>query len=229
MIGAMTWLALLLAVTTASATPVPLPEIGRVRAISPACSALRDLIIPSFTAARRADVTFATTTKDLQRYVEVVDDEGLRNSGFHQKAAFDLGRDAANLRESLLVVSRALGDPRLAPSVTDPTIRIQRTQLEQVYAVQAGRAGILDEFIARENKDVARARVDRDPLYRGGELAPGGRAMPTDPPHAMPRLTGLAFGDKQAIREWADGMTSEVRSAEDDAAKALLPTAETCR
>jgi hypothetical protein len=29
---------------------------------------------------------FATTTKDLQRYVEVVDGEGMRNSGFHQEA-----------------------------------------------------------------------------------------------------------------------------------------------
>ncbi|MBV8750453.1 MAG: hypothetical protein JO103_12160, partial [Candidatus Eremiobacteraeota bacterium] len=43
------------------ATPPPtaLPPIGRVRAATPACTAMRDLVIPSFATALKSDAVFA--------------------------------------------------------------------------------------------------------------------------------------------------------------------------
>ncbi|MBV9409392.1 MAG: hypothetical protein JO164_11260, partial [Candidatus Eremiobacteraeota bacterium] len=57
-----------------ASTPAPLPEIGRVRSTSPACTVMRDLIMPSVNAALRADARFAETRKRLPNYAVLIDD-----------------------------------------------------------------------------------------------------------------------------------------------------------
>jgi hypothetical protein len=47
--------------TAPGGTFSPLPNIGRTRALNRACAAMRDLIVPSFEAAVRADKRFVET------------------------------------------------------------------------------------------------------------------------------------------------------------------------
>ena len=61
---------------TMSSTPVP--EIGRVRSAAPACTVLREVIAPSFVAARKADGSYDKATEFLVKYVDAMDDPGDR-------------------------------------------------------------------------------------------------------------------------------------------------------
>jgi len=58
------------------ASPPPaaqLPEIGRIRAISPSCIALQDIVLPSFAAAARADKEFAQAAPQFAAFAEARD------------------------------------------------------------------------------------------------------------------------------------------------------------
>jgi hypothetical protein len=222
---------------TETAPPAPtLPEIGRVRALRPACTAMRDLIIPSFAAARRADVRFAQTRVRLPQYVEFAADPEHRTDVFRESALSRLDADATAILQETLVLNRALGDPRFKDN-TDPQVDAERAQLQQLYNTQQARANQLQEFVMRERNAIAKNGME-DPGAFGRQRGPttlidAARVpapMPalTAPP-GMPLLSGrIAMADKAAINDWSGSMAAAVRASENQAARAFLPIAHSC-
>jgi hypothetical protein len=220
-------------------TPAPastLPEIGRVRAATPACAAMRDLVIPSFAAARRADVRFAQTRARLPQYVEYIDDPEHRNDVFRESALSKLDADATAILNETLVLNKALGDPRFKDP-TDPQVAAEKAQLEQLYDTQQARANQLQEFVMRQRNAIAKNGIDDSSALTGTRRQQGRDAsapaapMPalTAPP-GMPLLGGrIALADKAAINDWSGSMAAAVRASENQAARAFLPIAHGCR
>ena len=220
---------------------VPLPEIGRTRANTPACAAMRDLVVPSFAAAQRADARFAETRKTLPSYAEIsADRDAGVKYGIHREAGLArLATDASRLQQEALTIKKALDDPRLAKSSNDPQVAVERSQLEQLYAAQRVRADALNEFVMREQVAVAphtlgsnRGIATRDAKY--GKVddpppdappLPGSSASP-----GMPLLTGLdPAEDKRRLDTWGAAVSQAVRKSEAEAAMTFLPIAQGCR
>jgi len=222
-------------------TPVPaptLPEIGRVRAARPACTAMRDLIIPSFAAARRADVRFAQTRARLPQYVEFAADPEHRTDVFRESALSRLDADATAILQETLVLNRALGDPRFKDN-TDPQVDAERAQLQQLYNTQQARANQLQQFVMRQRNAIAKNGMEDPGAFRGRNGGPttlidNARVpapMPalTAPP-GMPLLSGrIPMADKAAINDWSGSMAAAVRASENQAARTFLPIAQSCR
>ncbi|MDP9104622.1 MAG: hypothetical protein M3N49_01690, partial [Candidatus Eremiobacteraeota bacterium] len=152
---------------TLGATPTPgpsaspgfvLPEIGRVRAATPACAVMRDLIAPAYAASMRADVRFAKIRKGFPKYVDVADDRNDRYGARHAMIIAELDRDAQALRDDALVLNRALGDPRLVRP-TDPQVIAEKRELQQLYDHQSGRANSIFEFVTREQAAIMRSGI----------------------------------------------------------------------
>ena len=222
-----------------SQAPAPdatsLPEIGRVRSTAPACAALRDLVVPSFSAAERADARFMQTRVRLPQYAELAADKAHRNDVFRDSALAKLDADVMALLDVTLALDKALHDPRLKDS-TDPQVVAERNGLEQLYAVQKVRANQLQEFVMRERNATARNGMEDSGAF-GGKKAPlamNAEAPPAPPailnaPRGMPLLTGNnALADKASLNEWSLGMAAAVRAGENQAAKAFLPIAKSC-
>ncbi len=219
-----------------SASPGPeLPEIGHVRAASPPCAVMHDLVIPSFAAARRADVRFIETSKQLPRYVDVMDDPSDSTSAQRQAMIMRLDADASNLQQEALVLNKALGDPRLA-NKADPQVVAERDALEKLYKAQQVRAALLAELALREHVVTARHGMEDSGAFVG-RIAPAGpnvNALPGTPLPAtndlpgMPLLSGNALGDKETIRAWTSSLERFVRGGENEAAKTFLPIAHGC-
>ncbi|HZX67328.1 MAG TPA: hypothetical protein VFE70_00515 [Candidatus Elarobacter sp.] len=217
-------------------TPAPLtnlPNIGRVRSTTAACAAMRDLIIPSFTAARKADVRFAQTQIRLPQYADLVDDELKREPIYRETALARIDDDAMALLDQTLVLNRALGDPRLSPKSTDPDIVAERAALERLYEAQKSRADLLNEFVIRQRAAIATAGIDtttKDYAKTQAQQTPAPIPIPnlTAPP-GMPLFTGSDMGDKNNVRTWGNNMTAHVRYNENIAAKTFLPIAQRCR
>jgi hypothetical protein len=217
-------------------TPAPLstlPNIGHVRSTTAACAAMRDLIIPSFTAARKADVRFAQTQVRLPQYADLVDDELRREPIYRETALARLDDDAMSLLEQSLVLNRALGDPRLSPKSTDPDVVAERAALERLYEAQKSRADLLNDFVIRQRAAIATAGFDtstKDMVKTQPNQTPAPIPIPnlTAPP-GMPLFTGSDLGDKNNVREWGNNMTAHVRYNENLAAKTFLPIAQRCR
>ncbi len=223
-----------------SPSPLPLlPEIGRTRANSPPCAVLRDVVIPSFAAAGRADAKFAETQKRLPRYAQIAADPWDKNGVHREGELARLGTDSARLLQESQLIKKALDDPRLAGS-TDPQIIIERTQLQQVYAVQQARAILLSEFVQRETMTLSRNNVGMEDngglRSKFGSVSKSVDALPGTPlpavtgPPGMPILSGEFVAiDKHQIDEWSNGITRAVRAKENEAAKAFFPIAQSCR
>jgi hypothetical protein len=217
-------------------TPAPLttlPNIGHVRSTTTACAAMRDLIIPSFAAARKADMRFAQTQVRLPQYADLVDDELKREPIYRETALARLDDDAMQLLDQTLVLNRALGDPRLSAKSTDPDVIAERQALQRLYDAQKSRADLLNEFVIRERAAIAMAGVDtsgRDFSKQQPNTTPPPIPIPnlTAPP-GMPLFTGSDLGDKNNVREWGNNMTAHVRYNENLAAKTFLPIAQRCR
>ena len=60
---------------TTTPPPTTLPPIGRVRAATTACTAMRDLVIPSFATALKSDAVFAQSSKRLPQYIDFANDK----------------------------------------------------------------------------------------------------------------------------------------------------------
>ena len=223
------------------ATPGPpapqLPEIGRVRSATPACAAMRDLIIPSFAASRRADARFAETQKRLPNYVEIADDPEHRTDVYRESALSRLDQDATALLQEALMLNKALGDPRLSAEQKDPEVSAERRALQQLYESQMTRANLLTEFVTRQRVAIAKNGIDTGTSAFGVRHAPSTAAplrteqpIPalTAPP-GMPVLGGIDLSDKQQIDQWAGEIQTFVRSGENQAAKVFLPIAQRCR
>lgn len=218
----------------APAPAANLPEIGRVRAATPACAAMRDLVIPSFAAARRADARFAQTQARLPQYVEYADDALHQADIYRESALAKLSDDATTILNETLVLNRALGDARFK-NPSDPQIRAQRDQLQQLYNTQQQRANQLQEFVMREQVAIAKNGGIGDSHALDGRTGPvtpqTAAPMPrlTAPP-GMPVLNGkIAIGDKNAINDWSGSMAKAVRASENQAAQTFLPIAHSCR
>jgi hypothetical protein len=223
---------------TAAPTSSPdasLPEIGRVRSTAPACAALRDLVIPSFSAAQRADARFLQTRVRLPQYAEIAADKEHRHDVFRDSALMKLDADASALLNEALWMEKALRDPRLKDN-TDPQVVAERAGLQQLYDVQKARANQLQEFVMRERNATVRNGMEdsgafggkNQPLPVNAEEPPAAAAV-LNAPRGMPRLTGVnALVDKASLNEWSLNMAAAVRVGENQAAKAFLPVARSC-
>ena len=214
-----------------------LPEIGRVRSTAPACAALRDLVIPSFSAAERADRRFLETRVRLPQYAEIAADPVHKSDVFRDSALAKLEADATAMLNESLALDKALRDPRLKDS-TDLQVVAERTGIQQLYNVQKARANQLQEFVMRERNATVRNGMEDSGAMRGrhmplpvsGEDAPPMSPPPSlNAPRGMPLLTGKsAMADKASLNEWSLNMAAAVRIGENEAAKAFLPIAKSC-
>ena len=213
----------------------PLPEIGRVRSTAPACAALRDLVLPSFSAAQRADARFLETRARLPQYAEIASDPEHRNGVFRDSALAKLDADATAMLNESLWLDKALRDPRLKDT-SDPQVVAEREGLQQLYAVQKTRASQLQEFVTRERIATVRNGMGDSGALKGKlpqasavEDPPPAPAPVLHAPRGMPRLTGInALVDKASLNEWSLNMAAAVRIGENQAAKAFLPIAKSC-
>jgi hypothetical protein len=140
-----------------TAAPSALPEIGRTRATRSACAVLRDLIDPSIAAAGRADKRFEEARPLLANYVKKLEEKDPVGRLFllHQIESAYLA--AVDQR---LAISRALGDPRIDASVTDPEVVALRKALQTLEDGQLAQIQTLGVWTIK-------ARVDY-----GGRLGP---------------------------------------------------------
>ena len=223
------------AAQTAAPEASPLPEIGRVRSTAPACAAMRDLIVPSFSAAERADNRFVQTRLRLPQYAEIAADKEHHNDVFRASALAKLDADATALLTEAQWLDKALRDPRLKDT-TDPQVVAERTGLQQLYVVQKARANQLQEFVMRERNATVRHGMEDSGAF-GGKIAPlpvSADQPPSDAPglnapRGMPLLTGVsAMADKASLNEWSLNMAAAVRFGENQAAKTFLPIAKSC-
>jgi hypothetical protein len=221
--------------TQTAAPDASLPEIGRVRSTAPACAAMRDLVLPSFSAAQRADTRFLQTRVRLPQYAELADDPVHKNDVFRDSALAKLDADATALLNEALWLDKALRDPRLKDTA-DPQVVAERSGLQQLYDVQKARANQLQEFVMRERNATVRNGMEDSGAF-GGKIAPlptnadapPGDAGVLNAPRGMPLLTGKnALADKASLNEWSLNMAAAVRAGENLAAKTFLPIARSC-
>ena len=213
-----------------SASPgIALPEIGRVRAATPACAVMRDLIAPAYAAAVRADARFAKIRKGFPKYVDVADDRSDRYGARHAMIIAEMDRDALALREDALVLNRALGDPRFVRP-TDPQVIAEKRELQQLYDNQSGRANLIFEFVTREQAAIMRSGMDTGTGGVGAVPLPTPVDQATSAPFGMPPpLRGIELIDRNALDGWAGTIAVQVRASEHRMAEALLPISQSCR
>jgi len=217
------------------ATPAPLttlPNIGHVRTATPACAAMRDLIIPSFAAARVADARFAQTQVKLPQYADLIDDPLHRADIYRESALSRIDQDADALLNQALVLNRALGDPRLSAKSTDPDVIAERKALQQLYDAEKTRANLLTEFVMRQRVAIAKAGIDTSTDAFAKPIGPPTyQPVPipilTAPP-GMPLLVGNNLSDRNQARQWGADLTANVAYNENQAAKTFLPIARAC-
>ena len=238
----------LLALILAFAPPVPdaspqppttrsssdIPEIGRVRAISPACGAMRDLVIPSFKAAKEADGHFENVSKNLPEYVRAIADDSKYNPEPPSIREFRLAKlamDNTKMLQNAKVIADALGDRRLA-NTSDPAVIAERQQLQTLYDFQITRASELNQFVMREENTVALAGVGGDGGAFRGRMQPQATPEPreTSTPLGMPKLNGrIGFADAASIRDWTGQITAAVKGNEEAAARTFFSIAKSCQ
>jgi hypothetical protein len=225
----------------ASALP-ELPEIGRTRATTTACAFMRDVVVPAFAAAQRADARFGTARTGLPIYIQLKADYRsqrvpVKSDGINLESQYNrLNVDAAALLRETDTIRKLLDDPRLSASSNDPTVRAEREQLERVYAAQQARAAALSELMMRESMWLNTHMVGfEDPLAIAVMTLPRNLDAPPRPapkftaPPGMPLLNGFDAADRARVNEWSTAMTSYVHTNEEQAAKAFLPLAQGCR
>jgi hypothetical protein len=246
--------ALLVATAIAATTPVVraqpepapsvvpvLPEIGRTRAATPACAVMRDIVIPAFTAAQRADARFGTVRAALPRYIQLKSDYNsqrapIKSDGIMLESQYNrLSINAASLLQDAAAIQKLLDDPRIAGS-NDPTIRDEREQLERIYVTQQARANALSQLVLHESTFLSSHLVGwEDPgAFATMGIKPSLDAPPrpapkfTAPP-GMPLLNGFDAADRARVDEWSAAMARVARTSEEQAAKTFLPLAQGCR
>lgn len=224
----------------ASATsPAPLPEIGRTRATSAACAAMRDVVIPAFAGSRRADMRFDAVHADLPAYIQLksgATDQHVPVSGVNtlESQYAKLGADVASLLRETDGIRKLLDDPRLSPSSTDPVIKALRAQLEQLYAVQQARAAYLSQLMLRESNSLGKNMVGwenpSDFVVPAMPRDPQRRTAPAmTPPPGMPLLNGFEAADRERLESWSASQARTVHATEEQAAKTFYPIAQSCR
>jgi hypothetical protein len=224
--------------SSANTTPFSqaLPNIGRTRSVTPACAAMRDIVVPSFAAAVRADQRFVETRKRLPNYADLVDDPEHSGDVYRLSALHKLGQDAANLMQEAETISKLLGDPRIADDVKDPQVVAERRQLQALYVAQVTRANLINEYVIREQAATAKIGIDdktpfqpRNAANYTNPVQRPDRPLPqfTAPPN-MPLRSGIGLADKRAMEDWGTTLHTYVRKAENEAAKTFYPIAKSC-
>lgn len=222
--------------TLESPTPAPLvlPRIGGVKA-RPACTAMREVVIPSFAAARRGDARFSTAATQLQQYIDAVDDPMDKEQTTRQMRLSRLDQTATGLLQDALEISKALGDPRIAADIKDPQTQALRAKLQQLYTLQAARAKLVWLFVERQRNEVNKTDLGSTNAFDPRSAPPQAPIdVPTPMPGAttppeMPAMHGIAFGDKETMQKWTGGIDAGVRATENDAARTFLTIAKGCR
>jgi hypothetical protein len=229
-------LPLFLAIIQASPVPAPAatnyPEIGRTHSTPSSCAVIRDLAGPAFVAARKADQQFGTVASALPNYAQVVDDKNTQWGPARLMLISRIDINLTSMMEDAQVLKKALADPRLAPTVTDPTVQAERTQMQQLYDAETARAGPLFEFVTRERVQILQ-HDDGDPnAFSGGAHSqtppPTPVPIPTATPLWLPQLTGIGLTDTGAMRTWTSTIGSSVKSSEDSAARLFYTVFKGC-
>jgi hypothetical protein len=230
-------------VTSLLGTAVPdLPEIGRVRATSPSCAVLRDLIIPSFAAAKRSDDQFSVLSTAGPAYASAAADRDIseQDVATEQRYGSDAGRQRSHMDMSLSgqlreiqIMDAALSDPRFAASADDPKILAEQQQLRDLRDAHMARASVLNEFVLRTQL------ADMKQLPSSSGLGPGGIrgrqtiSRPPERPHApldyLPILNGDPMHDALAMHNWYRSLSSVVHAREYLAANTFLDIAKECK
>jgi hypothetical protein len=212
-----------------------LPNIGRTRSVTPACAAMRDIVVPSFAAAVRADQRFVETRKRLPNYADLVDDPEHSNDVYRLSALHKLGQDAASLMQEAQTISKLLGDPRISEVNTDPQVMAERRQLQALSGAQVTRANLINECVRREQVATAKLGMDdnsafapRNSANYPGPLHTSAPAPQMTAPPNMPLRSGIALADKRAMEDWGTTLHTYVRQAENQAAKTFYPIAKSC-
>lgn len=240
-------LALLLSFSLIADTSAPddfsqLTEIGRIKAVTPACAVMRDVTIPAFRAALNADHWMTVATPVLLEYTRILASshkygDGWMDGGARKWRQHQLGQASTNMLVNTVAISDALGSSKMTPANTDPDVQAQRAALQILYDDEHERAVSLWRFQFLRAIDTspggdgdANAFAPRDTM---NTLA--SRPLPTPVPTALPTVAGLPSGngnlpaDTAAMRAATLARTSAGRRAEEAAAKFLFPIAERCR
>jgi hypothetical protein len=211
-----------------------LPEIGRVRASSAACAAVRDIVVPSILAVRRGDARYRDVAQRLHRYVQIVDEKSYSDMPVYRQGALgQLDVDTIALKREVLAMDRALGDPRISQEAAakDPAIASLRVALVQLFNTQSTRANLLQEYVTREHVGANKTDFPVDTF--GGKVAPVTTPAPvpgfTPPPAGMPQFHGVGFADGEEIDKWTRGADAYARGPEYSAARKFATVAERCR
>ena len=225
---------------SASASP-DLPEIGRTRATTTACAFMRDVVVPAFAAAQRANAKFGAARTALPIYIQLKADYRsqrvpIKSDGNMLEAQYNrLSVETASVLRETDTIRKLLDDSRMTASSSDPTVRAEREQLERVYAAQQARAAALSELMLRESTWLSLHMVGwEDPLAIAVMTLPRNLDAPPRPapkftaPPGMPLLNGFDTADRARVNEWTAAMTSIVHSTEEQAAKTFLPLAQGC-
>ncbi len=214
----------------------PLPNIGRTRALNRACAAMRDLIVPSFEAAIRADKRFVETRKRLPNYAEIVNDPSHQDDGFRQMVLHKLDQDVTELLQQSLILNKALGDPRIAADVDDPQVMAERRALQQLYDAQQTRANLLNEFVIREHVASAKDNIGDNSAFgshnanQSGGVSPPPRPNPQLTAHpGMPLRSQNPLADRNSLQDWGTNIATFVRANENQAAKTFFTIAQGCK
>src|SRR5665213_1489864 len=139
---------------------------------------MRDLIVPSFEAAIRADKRFVETRKRLPNYAEIVNDPSHQDDGFRQMVLHKLDQDVTELLQQSLILNKALGDPRIAADVDDPQVMAERRALQQLYDAQQTRANLLNEFVIREHVASAKDNIGDNSAFGSHNANQSGGVSP---------------------------------------------------
>jgi hypothetical protein len=225
-----------------SASPAStLPEIGRTRATTSACAFMRDVVVPAFAAAQRADARFGAVRTNLPRYIQLKSDYNsqrapIKSDGIMLESQYSrLSIDTASILREADAIQKLLDDPRLNASSSDPNVREERDQLTRILAAQQARATALSQLVLRESTFLSSHLVGwEDPgAFATMGIKPALDAPPrptpkfTAPP-GMPLLNGFDAADRSRVDEWSTAMTRMVHTSEEAAAKTFLPFAQGC-
>ena len=225
----------------AASTLPDLPEIGRTRATTTACAFMRDVVVPAFALAQRADARFGAVRAGLPRYIQLKADymsqrAPVKSDGIVLESQYNrLSIDTASILRDTDAIQKLLDDPRLNAASNDPTVRDERDQLNRILAAQQARGNALSQLVLRESTFLSSHLVGwEDPgAFATMGIKPALDAPPrpapkfTSPP-GMPLLNGFDAADRARVDEWSAGMTSVVHTSEEQAAKTFLPLAQGC-
>jgi hypothetical protein len=219
-------------VAAPSPAPSNEPEIGRVRTVAPACVAMHDLVVPSFAQARKADASFAQATPWLAGYAENITKDG--DPHLAQMYLNRMGQTIATMLQAMQPVAKALGDPKLKGE-PGSAVDDEHKALEQLFETEMGRLNTLNEFYLRRTTEAARAELQDDGAF-ARSVHHGSVPETTPAPFTSDRTLfgrpnldpNVSFVARNEMNAWSAGMSAQVRTSENEAARVFLPLAKNC-